>query len=524
MSGQVNGDGNYNEEDSLSQLQLLSQSQPQPMSRGLSGEVPTGLGVFPPSASGNVVFPPTSSGLGVIPPASSGLGPQPSGSGLGGLSVTSAPPASIFQGSQPRQSGGLFPGLSVPAPGGLTASASSSTRTRPQGGQVSGPAAGGGLSSSTMTSGSSNGGLQQSFMSLGAHSFQPQSQGVPASQPQPGQGLIPQFQSHLLGQQPTGLFGNLGQQHLGAPSLQAPASGPALQLQSQAPHLLHDQGAHWQRTPASGPPPGFLHQVRQEPQPASAAQAWQLGQQPPLTAFGQAMFQPQPQQGQSFQQPQAAAAPLQPQPGSNLQQQPSLAAPASSVSQNPPAESMMQKAAALINMLLSTGSYDRAEAAQTAMDWLHKQSFGQQQLGSPDVLQMVRSSQRTAEALAESVAASAKSQAEASVDALTHQEPDMNLAANQAKGTFDVLDNSTDLFQWDLRLALKAPNAVPSSYWSEIPGHGAQRAEPRRASSLVMTHLMGTCQVNPNSILLAHDRANPLCYHYFLSRNAQVNC
>ena len=236
------------------------------------------------------------------------------------------------------------------------------------------------------------------------------------------------------------------------------------------------------------------------------------------------MFQPQPQQGQSFQQPQAAAAPLQPQPGSNLQQQPSLAVPASSSSQNPPAESMMQKAAALINMLLSTGSYDRAEAAQTAMDWLHKQSFGQQQLGSPDVLQMVRSSQRTAEALAESVAASAKSQAEASVDALTHQEPDMNLAANQAKGTFNVLDNSTDLFQWDLRLALKAPNAVPSSYWGGLPGHGAQKAEPRRASSLVMTHLMGTCQVNPNAILLTHDRANPLCYHYFLSRNAQVNC
>ena len=524
MGGLVNEDGTYNEEDSLSQLQLVSQSQPQPMSRGLSGEVPTGLGVFPPSASGNGVFPPSSSGLGVIPPAPPGLGPQPSGSGLGGLSVTSAPPASTFQGSQPRQSGGLFPGLSVPAPGGLTAPASSSTRTRPQGGQVSGPAAGGGLSSSTMTSGSSNGGLQQSFMSLGAHSFQPQSRGVPASQPQPGQGLIPQFQSHLLGQQPTGLFGNLGQQHLGAPSLQAPASGPALQLQSQAPHLLQDQGALWQRTPASGPPPGFLHQVRQEPQPASAAQAWQLGQQPPLTAFGQAMFQPQPQQGPSFQQPQAAAAPLQPQPGSNLQQQPSLAVSASSVSQNPPAESMMQKAAALINMLLSTGSYDRAEAAQTAMDWLHKQSFGQQQLGSPDVLQMVRSSQRTAEALAESVAASAKSQAEASVDALTHQEPDMSLAANQAKGTFDVLDNSTDLFQWDLRLALKAPNAVPSSYWSEIPGHGAQRAEPRRASSLVMTHLMGTCQVNPNAILLTHDRANPLCYHYFLSRNAQVNC
>ena len=521
MSGQVNGDGTYNEEDSLSQLQLLSQSQPQPMSRGLSGEVPTGLGVFPPSVSDNVVFPPTSSGLGVIPPTSASLGPQPLGSGPGGLSVTSAP---VFQGSQPRQSGGLFPGLAAPAPGGLSAPASSSSRIQPQGGQVSGPAVGGGLSSSTMTSGSSGGGLQQSFMSLGANSFQSQSQGVPASQPQPGQGLIPQFQSHLLGQQPTGLFGNLGQQHLGAPSLQAPASGPALQLQSQAPHLLHDQGAHWQRTPASGPPPGFLHQVRQEPQPASAAQAWQLGQQPPLTAFGQAMFQPQPQQGQSFQQPQAAAAPLQPQPGSNLQQQPSLAVSASSVSQNPPAESMMQKAAALINMLLSTGSYDRAEAAQTAMDWLHKQSFGQQQLGSPDVLQMVRSSQRTAEALAESVAASAKSQAEASVDALTHQEPDMNLAANQAKGTFDVLDNSTDLFQWDLRLALKAPNAVPSSYWSEIPGHGAQRAEPRRASSLVMTHLMGTCQVNPNSILLAHDRANPLCYHYFLSRNAQVNC
>ena len=233
------------------------------------------------------------------------------------------------------------------------------------------------------------------------------------------------------------------------------------------------------------------------------------------------MFQPQQP---SFQQPQASAASFQPQPGSSSQQQPSLAVPASSSSQNPPAESMMQKAAALINMLLSTGSYDRAEAAQTAMDWLHKQSLGQQQLGSPDVLQMVRSSQRTAEALAESVAASAKSQAEASVDALTHQEPDMNLAANQAKGTFDVLDNSTDLFQWDLRLALKAPNAVPSSYWSEIPGHGAQKAEPRRASSLVMTHLMGTCQVNPNAILLTHDRANPLCYHYFLSRNAQVNC
>ena len=137
MSGQVNGDGNYNEEDSLSQLQLLSQSQPQPMSRGLSGEVPTGLGVFPPSVSDNVVFPPTSSGLGVIPPTSASLGPQPLGSGPGGLSVTSAP---VFQGSQPRQSGGLFPGLAAPAPGGLSAPASSSSRTQPQGGQVSGPA------------------------------------------------------------------------------------------------------------------------------------------------------------------------------------------------------------------------------------------------------------------------------------------------------------------------------------------------------------------------------------------------
>lgn len=77
-------------------------------------------------------------------------------------------------------------------------------------------------------------------------------------------------------------------------------------------------------------------------------------------------------------------------------------------------------------------------------------------------------------------------------------------------------DNSTDQFNWEIRLGMKAPNAAPASWWPKIPGNGGQYVTPRRATSLVLTHLAGPCQVNPVTILNCHDRAYPLTYKMFL--------
>ena len=93
----------------------------------------------------------------------------------------------------------------------------------------------------------------------------------------------------------------------------------------------------------------------------------------------------------------------------------------------------------------------------------------------------------------------------------------MSLASNKICGTFELDDDSTTKFDWRIRVALKAPNAPMSEYWDQIPNNvshnldlvcgncfvqGAQKAVPRRASSLVLTHLMGTSQVNPQVILM----------------------
>ena len=91
----------------------------------------------------------------------------------------------------------------------------------------------------------------------------------------------------------------------------------------------------------------------------------------------------------------------------------------------------------------------------------------------------------------QTLAAAQASKAESeSNDVLTHKEPDMNKSANKVSGTFTIEDNSTDTFNWPLRLGLKAPNLPPSQYWDQLPGNGAQKTEPRRSTSLVFTHLM----------------------------------
>ena len=98
----------------------------------------------------------------------------------------------------------------------------------------------------------------------------------------------------------------------------------------------------------------------------------------------------------------------------------------------------------------------------------------------------------------------------------------MSLACNKITGTFELDDDSTTKFDWRIRVALKAPNAPMQEYWDQIPNNvshdldlfcsgvcsgncfvqGAQKAAPRRASSLVLTHVMGTSQVNPQVILM----------------------
>ena len=193
--------------------------------------------------------------------------------------------------------------------------------------------------------------------------------------------------------------------------------------------------------------------------------------------------------------------------------------------------------------LLAAG-FSREEASTHALNWLAGLQRGQgsqpQSQLPAEVSTLLSQQQQSIQTLAAAQANRAQAETEAS-DALTHREPDMSLPANKALGQFQVEDNSTDVFSWNLRMAFKAPNAVPSAYWSQLPGNGAQKTEPRRATSLVFTHLMGNDQINPSVILMAHDRGTPLCYQvnnvnfgcvlnnhlgfvlfqYFLSKNAQ---
>ena len=164
--------------------------------------------------------------------------------------------------------------------------------------------------------------------------------------------------------------------------------------------------------------------------------------------------------------------------------------------------------------LLAAG-FSREEASTHALNWLAGLQRGQgpqpQSQLPAEVSTLLSQQQQSIQTLAAAQANRAQAETEAS-DALTHREPDMSLPANKALGQFQVEDNSTDVFSWNLRMAFKAPNAVPSAYWSQLPGNGAQKTEPRRATSLVFTHLMGNDQINPSVILMAHDRGTPLCY------------
>lgn len=85
----------------------------------------------------------------------------------------------------------------------------------------------------------------------------------------------------------------------------------------------------------------------------------------------------------------------------------------------------------------------------------------------------------------------------AELDMYKFKEPSMSRPENGLSGSYEIQDNSTDSFAWDVRMALKAPNAMPASYWKSIPGNGAQLTTPRRATSLVLTHLAGSAQINP---------------------------
>ena len=57
---------------------------------------------------------------------------------------------------------------------------------------------------------------------------------------------------------------------------------------------------------------------------------------------------------------------------------------------------------------------------------------------------------------------------------------------------------------------------ITASYWKNIPGNGAQLTTPRRATSLVLTHLAGSAQINPSAVLACHDRAYPITYQVTL--------
>ena len=85
----------------------------------------------------------------------------------------------------------------------------------------------------------------------------------------------------------------------------------------------------------------------------------------------------------------------------------------------------------------------------------------------------------------------------AELDMYKFKEPNMSAPENCLSGSFEIQDNSTDSFAWNVRTALKAPNSMPASYWKSIPGNGAQLTVPRRATSLVLTHLAGSAQINP---------------------------
>ena len=47
----------------------------------------------------------------------------------------------------------------------------------------------------------------------------------------------------------------------------------------------------------------------------------------------------------------------------------------------------------------------------------------------------------------------------------------MSLACNKVCGSFQLDDNSTSKFDWNIRVGLKAPNAPMQEYWDKIPNN-----------------------------------------------------
>ena len=63
-------------------------------------------------------------------------------------------------------------------------------------------------------------------------------------------------------------------------------------------------------------------------------------------------------------------------------------------------------------------------------------------------------------------------------------------------------DNSQTKLDWVVRNQLRAPNAEPKSYWSEV----ANKVTPVRGTSLYLTHVNGGEGIHPMVIRLIHDR------------------
>ena len=66
-------------------------------------------------------------------------------------------------------------------------------------------------------------------------------------------------------------------------------------------------------------------------------------------------------------------------------------------------------------------------------------------------------------------------------------------------GNYEVNDNSVDKLEWSLRLKLRNPNSLPSTWWKpELMD--TRVTYPRRSHSLVADHLSGTQKMNPDTI------------------------
>ena len=323
----------------------------------------------------------------------------------------------------------------------------------------------------------------------------------------------------------------------------AAASSTAPTPTTAAPLTMASQ---WPAQPAMSqppvwPPPASSGLFGSQPQPGSLQPASQTTPVQVSASTQPSVFsQTPPAQwsglGPQSSQPPAASTPVslrqmslpaaagsQTQPGTNQWQQPppgpGQPTPAGQQPQQGPLQlppdSPAVQAAQMTQELMAAG-FSREEASSHSLSWLAGLQRGQvaqpQSQFPAEVSTLLSQQQQSIQTLAAAQASRAQADIEANTDALSHREPDMSLPANKALGQFQVEDNSTDVFAWNLRLAFKAPNSAPSAYWSQLPGNGAQKTEPRRATSLVFTHLMGNDQINPSVILMAHDRGNPLCY------------